>query len=55
VNIPPPQLTVSSPEEYERAIKNLAVLKCAKKGSVEEAIRIGLEVAVKAWEARARS
>lgn len=52
VRPPPPQLTISSPEEYDRARDQLAQLDHAKRGSVEEAIRVGLIAAINAWRAR---
>lgn len=49
VRPPPPQLTSYSPEENERARRQVVELANAKRGSVEEAVREGLKSAIEAW------
>lgn len=50
--IPPPKVTILSPEDCDRAVRHIANLRRARRGSVEEAIRVALEEAVKAWKTR---
>lgn len=49
VRPPPPQLTIYSREEYERARRQVAELANVKRGSVEDAVREGLKAAIEAW------
>jgi hypothetical protein len=54
VQTPPPVTTIMNEEELLSAMRRIPELTDAKKGSIEEAVRISLQRAVEVWKAHRR-
>jgi hypothetical protein len=50
MQVPAPEIIILNADEYRRAVRRVAELRNARKGSIDEAERSGLMAAVAVWE-----